>query len=406
MMTDPSSLDLHYAAPVRLPTEKAHGLQIMQNCEAFAAQGAAVTLYPSMRVQPPELRSVDPFAYYATPRTFRLRRVPTLDALPLFQGALKRLEPLAFYALLGTYSLALAAMLRRIGPEAVIYSRHYQVLQALARVNPPRRLFWEVHKLAPDEGKRQQQAGFANRIGGTITITRHMADRLIAHGLDADRVMVAPDGFSEARFAGMPDQAAARSTLGLPPDAFIVGYMGRLHTLNMSKGVDDIVRAISQHPDRPIHLLLVGGPDDMAAEYRALWGTLGLPDDRFHATGQIAAADVPRALAAFDVAAMPHPWTEYFAYYLSPLKLFEYMASRRAIVATTLPSTQEILTDGETALLVPPADVDALAEAILRLHADADLRGRLADNAHRLVYARYTWEARARDILAFIAARS
>jgi len=111
---------------------------------------------------------------------------------------------------------------------------------------------------------------------------------------------------------------------------------------------------------------------------------------------------VPRALAAFDVAAMPFPWTEHFAYYASPVKLFEYMASGRPIVATGLPSTQEILIDGETALLVPPSDVDALAAALARLQDNPPLRARLAENARRLVFERYTWAARAARILAFV----
>ncbi|MBN2472710.1 MAG: hypothetical protein JXN59_18445, partial [Anaerolineae bacterium] len=74
---------LHYLAPVRLPTEKAHGLQMVQNCEALAAAGAEVTLYPATRFQPPELRGRDIWSVYGVPRgTFGLRYVPTLDVLP------------------------------------------------------------------------------------------------------------------------------------------------------------------------------------------------------------------------------------------------------------------------------------------------------------------------------------
>ena len=142
----------------------------------------------------------------------------------------------------------------------------------------------------------------------------------------------------------------------------------------------------------------------MAAAYGQEWRALGLPPERFHALGHLPAAAVPRALAAFDVNTMPFPWTEHFAYYASPIKLFEYMASGRAIVATDLPSTAEIVQDGETALLVPPSDVGALAAALGRLHDDAALRDRLAENARQLVYERYTWAARARAILGFIQA--
>lgn len=392
---------LHYLANVRLPTEKAHGLQIMDNCEAFAAR-LPVTLYPARRIQPPELRDRDPFEHYGLPRAFDLRPVPVLDPLPLLGGRVNRLAQAAFYVETATYAAALAFMLRGHGPQDVFYSRDAQVL-ALARATlPAARLFWEVHSLSESPGKRRAQATLARSLGGAITVTHHMAGMLAEQGMDPDRILVAPDGFRAARFAGMPSRAEARAALGLPPDAFVAAYVGRLHTLGMGKGVDDLIQAIDRQPKRPIHLLLVGGPDEMADSYRGLWAGLGLPPERFHATGQRPTAEVPRLLAACDVAVLPLPWTEHFAYYASPIKLFEYMAAGCAVIATDLPSTREIVADGETALLVPPSDPDALGAALARLHADPALRARLGDSARRLAFERYTWDARAGAILAFI----
>jgi glycosyltransferase involved in cell wall biosynthesis len=122
---------------------------------------------------------------------------------------------------------------------------------------------------------------------------------------------------------------------------------------------------------------------------------------RFLASGQVPPDRVPLYLSAFDVCAMPHPWTEHFAYYTSPIKLFEYMASKRAIVASDLPGFAEVVTDQESALLVPPEDVNALAEAIRRLRDDPALRARLTDRAYELVMTRYTWQARAEIIRQF-----
>jgi len=305
----------HYLAPVRLPTEKAHGLQIVHNCEALARAGADVTLYAATRFQPPELRGRDIWTVYDVPRdAFRLRYVPTLDLLPLAGGRANRVAQAAHYIQMATYSAALWPLLHGADADAVYYSRHPLVLGALRRFKPARRLFWEVHSLSGDERKRRAQADLARAIGGALTVTRHMADVLLEMGVPPERVLVVPDGIRAERFAAIPGQAEARAALGLPPEAFTVGYMGRLHTLNMGKGVDDLIRAIARQPERALHLLLVGGPEDMAAAYRAQWAALGLPAERFHALGQIAAAEVPRALAAFDVAAMPFPWTEHFAY--------------------------------------------------------------------------------------------
>ncbi len=86
------------------------------------------------------------------------------------------------------------------------------------------------------------------------------------------------------------------------------------------------------------------------------------------------------------------------------MKLFEYMASGRAIVASDLPTNAEVVSDGESALLTPPSDVEALAAAIRRLRDDPALRQRLADNAYATVMESYTWDARAKAILEVLSA--
>ena len=83
----------------------------------------------------------------------------------------------------------------------------------------------------------------------------------------------------------------------------------------------------------------------------------------------------------------------------SPLKMFEYMAAARPIVATDLPMVRGILKDEHNALLVPPRDAKALRAALQRLAANPKLSERLATNARSDV-AQHTWEARARHILA------
>jgi glycosyltransferase involved in cell wall biosynthesis len=83
----------------------------------------------------------------------------------------------------------------------------------------------------------------------------------------------------------------------------------------------------------------------------------------------------------------------------SPTKLYEYMASGRPIVASRLGQMGEVLTDGESALLVPPDDADALAEAIVRLIDDGCLRARLGQAARAAAEAHHTWRQNAERVL-------
>jgi glycosyltransferase involved in cell wall biosynthesis len=210
--------------------------------------------------------------------------------------------------------------------------------------------------------------------------------------------MVAHDGFQIERFADLPGRPAAREALKLPADTFVVGYIGQLHTMSMGKGLDVLIDAIAEVRDVPVTLCLVGGPADMVDALRQRWQASGLPGERLLTPGRVEPSRVPLYIRAFDVCSMTFPWTEHFAYYASPLKLFEYMAVGGTILASDLPSIAEVVRDGDSALLVPPSDVNAIVTVLRRLWADPALRERLGARA-REAAAAYSWAARADHIL-------
>lgn len=393
---------LIYLSLMRLPTEKAHGLQIMQNCEAFAQAGDVVQLWVARRWNTAELRQVrDPFAHYGVQPVFSVVRIPCLDLMPLLEP-LPGGARLAFY--LQMFSFAFFLTLRALFTRAdVLYARDELPLLLLSLFKPRRSLAYEAHTFARPGRGAWLQTQVCRRVGSIIAVTPPLAQDLIAQRAAAPgRVLVAHDGFRAARFAEPPAPAEARAKLGWPLDAFIVGYMGRLHTMGQDKGVDLLVRATATLPGA--HLALVGGPDEMAAALREEWLRLGQSAAHWLYAGQVAAEAVPAALAALDVCVMPLPFTEHFAYYASPLKLFEYMAAGRAVVASDLPGWADVVQDGATALLIPPGDEAALRAALLRLSEDAALRQRLGAAARQRALALYTWQARAQAIRAHIAA--
>ena len=111
-------------------------------------------------------------------------------------------------------------------------------------------------------------------------------------------------------------------------------------------------------------------------------------------TGQVPPSEVPQLLRKADVLALPNPASAISTFYTSPLKLFEYMAAGRPIVASDLPAIREVLRHEVTALLVPPGDPGALAASVQRLASDPSLGPALARAASAAVVD-YSWERRA-----------
>jgi glycosyltransferase involved in cell wall biosynthesis len=403
-------MKLIYTANARIPSEKAHPYQIVQMCEAFAGQGAEVTLLCANRRNPPELRTDDIWGHYGIARNFEARRVACLDVYPFAErlpGGLG-LAWTRLAAQLATLTFNLALVWRLRGErEAVVYSRDPISLVLLAALWPRRagRLFFEAHTYPATGIGLRLRRFLAGRIGGFVAVTDHLKARYEGLGVPADSLLVAHDGIRRARFDVEGGRAEWRARMGWPADAFIVGYMGRFQTLGMDKGLGELVEAVmtlaAEGAPGRVRLGLVGGPAETVEALREKLRAAGLPPDTVLYAGQVPPADVPGYLRAFDVCAMPFPWTEHFAYYASPMKLFEYMASGSPVVASDLPSTAEVIGDGRNGLLYPPGDGEALTDALRALRDDPTTGVRLAEQAARDVLD-YTWEARACRILEMI----
>jgi glycosyltransferase involved in cell wall biosynthesis len=236
------------------------------------------------------------------------------------------------------------------------------------------------------------------RAAGVVSLTQTFLGLIRARGLTAagTKTAVIPDAYDEMVFSPR-NRDDARDECELPRDAFIVVYTGMTFAY---RGLDRLVDAFAAflHKTPDAILALVGGRDAERAALGEQARRLGIEAAVRIVPPQPNGA-IPAYLAAADALVLPDTVSKESA---SPLKLFEYAAMERPIIAADLPALREIL-DDTAAVYVPAGDVAALAEALTWIANHlADARPRAA--RAREAVAVYTYGARARAIARFCAA--
>ncbi len=212
-----------------------------------------------------------------------------------------------------------------------------------------------------------------DRTDGAIAVSRSTREFLVKQRFVPDeRVRLIWNGAPLEEFAPVaPERAlAARRALGLADDALVVGTIGRLNT---QKGHRFLLDAAARLLARiPAARVLVAGDGDLMEPLRAQAATLGIARQVIFAGHR---TDVPDLLGALDVFCISS------LYEGTPLALFEAMAAGKAIVSTSVDGCREVLDDGVTGLLVPPADAAALADGLEHVLGDGALRAALGHHA-------------------------
>jgi glycosyltransferase involved in cell wall biosynthesis len=225
-----------------------------------------------------------------------------------------------------------------------------------------------------------------------VVVSRPFCEYLKVHQLDERRVVVVPNAVDPADWPENP--LKARDRQGEDGAALRVGSVAAFvdwHRLDL------LIEAFaSLEPKENMRLVLVGdGPALPAAKAHA--ERLGCID-RVEFTGRVPHGRVRELLAGFNIAVTANSND-----YASPVKIFEYMAAGCAIVAPAYPAIADVLADGETALLFPPLDEEAMREQLRRLVCQPQLRARLGRQARERVLRHHTWSQNAQRVLGQLA---
>ena len=366
----------------RFPSAEAPAVQVANMAEAFAELGHSVTL-------------VAPVGPSGALGTENERLGSILGHEPSFE--VRTLSRRIHRGQSYLHAMRIARMARP-GAVDLVFSRNLRgaLLPALRGVPT----VFEAHTLSslagPQDRRVLERVVRASGFRGIVAISQALADDLVAEfSIDADLVLTAHDA---VRLAGAPPNQRSRA----PGSPLIVGYTGSLFP---GRGIEQLLEVARRAPWIELHL--VGGPPEIAhrIESEIARASEGSSSATVVVHGPVSPVESRAAQGRMDVLIAPFARRVSTdsgvdsSRWMSPMKVFEYMASGRPIVISDLPVLREVLRPDVDALMVPPEDPDALITALERLRDDPELGARLAASALERVRTEFTWELRARRIL-------
>jgi len=367
-----------YVGSPELFLRGASAIHVMKMCQAMTKLGIDVEL-----ILQSYKRQINIFEYYDVKPNFKIITLPSTNssARHVIHGALS-----AFYTwfkrrdfdFILTRNISYTYLSTKLFKISTIYDAHHPLVNKAA---------YFAFTTFKDSKHLIRFSTNSQGLGNIYT----------GLGLPEDKLVVAHNGVDLERFENVPSKLESRGLLNLPTHKKIVCYSGNAYS---GRGLDLVIEVALKLKD--VLFLVVGGLESDIENYRNIAQKKNA--ENFKLVGFVHHKSVPLYLSSADVLIMPYTSRMTIkggvaaAEFTSPIKLFEYMASRRPIVATALPSVKEILEDGKNALIVEPNSEDSLYYGIKRALDDRELAERLALQASNDA-RNYTWEERAKKIL-------
>jgi glycosyltransferase involved in cell wall biosynthesis len=378
-----------YLSRALLPSQVTHSLSIMRLCQAFADSGHSVVLTGIASSSAP----TDPISHYGLRGGFGVTR-----------HRLSRLLDNRFFQPLFVPGIILALKTRKLfdtfSPD-VVYSR--LTLGELALVPRHVPIIYEMHSLGFLGKSRWQRMAFLlllrrKTFQRIIVTTDKLAETLRQELPDVEILVARLSAERPVPVHAEMQRAFRVSELRGDRFEYHIGYTGYLDTIGL-RGTEIVCQAAAQMPEVAFHV--VGGEAKIVEHWRRYAHDYDTHGNIFF-YGYRRPAEIPLFLGCFDVVMAPLQVKASSrapgGLGMSPLKLPEYMSYGKPIVASDIPAHREVLLDGHTALLVPPANVDAWVSAIRCLIRDPERRAALGARAREQYLQAFSPEMRVRTI--------
>lgn len=359
-----------------VPSRSAESIFVVKMCEALAKPGHEVTLFSPNT--PDRDRSIaDVYKHYGVEPSFAIEPV-IFPPVPLRRA-------------ISALVIVIKARHRKID---LFYTR--SIYACFLSLQLGLRSVFEIHSPIGTPGTFDSQ--LLTRVVGHKNLARIVViTKALKHYLEENypiptgTIMVVPDS------ADVPttDERLERKE----PSRLQVGYIGHLYP---GRGIDVIAELAKRRPAMDFHC--VGGMESDIEYWRTKMGEV----DNFHLHGYVPFSETEKFRLSCDVLMAPYMRKVSIygnddtdtAAWMSPMKVFEYMAARKPIVTSNLPAIREVLTHEKDSILCNPDNVDEWEAALVRLQQDTAFSERIATRAYETFLSSYTWEARAERVLA------
>lgn len=223
---------------------------------------------------------------------------------------------------------------------------------------------------------------------------------LVSKGVEEKRILIVPNGVDPERFTPSISGKSVRESIGIGEEEIVVSFVGSFGPWHGAETLAMTIPIVTTKNKR-IKYLFIGSGARLENVKKIVFESGAA--DKVIFTGFVDRKIMPEYLAAGDILISPQvPNPDGTPFFGSPTKLFEYMSMGKAIVASDLDQIGALLTHKEDAILVPPGDANKLAEAILLLAEDSNLRDSLGNQARRVAMNKYSWDNHVGSILDYV----
>ncbi len=375
-------MNILYASTLNLSIEKGDSLHFAQLAAALQRRGHRITVVAR------GWRAYDSF------RPLNARLIPRLPGsrwFPQLNDALLQ-KVLTAYLQLGKFDI----LYHRGIPGANRLARQHAI-PSIVEVNGIKtdELRLETGNMQWIDYHRHREAQIVRDANQVICVTKGIRDQLIQrYAVLPEKCVVIPNAADTHIFSPMPKQEC-RKKLGVPSDAYHIGFVGTFqHWIDFETLLQAL--AVLARSSIPVRCTLIGnGPklSDVLVRTQEL-----KLQSQIHFAGRVPHENIPCWVNAFDVCVAPFTRLRNEQIGISPLKLFEYMACERPVVATELPGISGVIRNADAGLLYAAENPKDLAAQLLALYANSDLARKFGRNGRNYVAENHSWDRVAEQI--------